>query len=91
MKHLILAVLLGGFLAGCTAEPKEPEQETACLPPADMAATLAQRYGESAIWIGSSGDTAVVLFIGPNSWSIVDSTRERACLMASGDAHQVIQ
>lgn len=81
MKRLAAAALLGGFLlAGCAAEP-----ETACLAPDRMTTHLQDKYGETAIWAGRTGEGITVLYLAPTgTWSVVTFTEEAACIDRAG-------
>lgn len=82
MKRLAAALMGGFLLAGCATTP---EVETACLAPEDMAATLEDKYGETAIWVGSTEEGITVLYLAPTgTWSVVTFTEELACIDRAG-------
>lgn len=91
-SHASAAFIAAFLLAGCAGSetPETPEAETACLPAAEMATALRDRYGETAVWIGRTESGITVLYLAPTrTWTIVTLAEELACIERAGRGFEI--
>ena len=91
MRHIWLPLIL--FLAGCPSDNPQPETvvpiadpvDKSCAPIRDVLRILSDHYGERPVGQGEVKDSAFVLMIGPQSWTVLSVKHGGiACLVVAG-------
>ena len=94
IPFLLLALILSACVTPNVPEATPPVQtavaDQMCGLPSDMAAALAEEYGERLAWMGTGPDGMSILWVGPDSWSWMTSRPDgTVCLDRVGGTWQV--